>query len=71
MAAANRLAAKWDKKAREQKKKERQLKQEARDRGEDVSGDDDDDDDDGEVAADVDWGVLEDEDMLTSANPPL
>ena len=72
MAAANRLAAEWDKKAREQKKKERQLKQEARDQGEDVSGDDDDDDDDdGEVAADVDWGVLEDEDMLTSANPPL
>jgi len=71
VAAANRLAAEWDKKAREQKKKERQLKQEARDRGEDVSGDDDDDDDDGEVAADVDWGVLEDEDMLTSANPPL
>ena len=70
VAAANRLAAEWDKKAREQKK-ERQLKQEARDRGEDVSGDDDDDDDDGEVAADVDWGVLEDEDMLTSANPPL
>ena len=71
MAAVNRLAAEWDEKAREQKKKERQLKQEARDRGEDVSGDDDDDDDDGEVAADVDWGVLEDEDMLTSANPPL
>ena len=69
MAAANRLAAEWDKKAREQKKKERQLKQEARDRGEDVSGDDD--DDDGEVASDVDWGVLEDEDMLTSANLPL
>ena len=68
MAAANRLAAEWDQKAREQKKKERQLKQEARDRGEDVSGNDD---DDGEVAADVDWGVLEDEDMLTSANPPL
>ena len=71
MAAANRLAAEWDKKAREQKKKERQLKQEARDRGEDVSGDDDDDDDDGEVAADMDSSVLEDEDMLTSANPPL
>ena len=71
MAAANHLAAEWDEKAREQKKKERQLKQEARDRGEDVSGDDDDDDDGGEVAANVDWGVLEDEDMLTSANPPL
>ena len=66
MAAVNRLAAEWDEKAREQKKKERQLKQETGDRGEDMSGDDDDDDDDGEVAADVDWGVLEDEDMLTS-----
>ena len=71
VAAANRLAAEWDKKAREQKKKERQLKQEARDRGEDVSGDDDDVDDDGEVAADVDWGVLEDEDTLTSAHPSM
>ena len=72
MAAANRLAAERDKKAREQMK-ERRLKQEARDRGEDVSSDDDDDndDDDDEVVVYVDWGVLEDEDMLTSANPPL
>ena len=69
MAVANRLAAERDKKAREQMKKERQLKQEARDRGEDVSSDDDDDDDDDddEVVIDVDWGILEDEDMLTSS----
>ena len=59
MAAANRLAAERDKKAGEQTKKEKRLKQEARDRGEDVSSDDDDDDDDDddEVAIDVDWGV--------------
>ena len=56
LVAANRLAAERDKKAREQMKKERRLKQEAWDRGEDVSSDDDDDndDDDDEVAIDVD-----------------
>ena len=73
MAAANRLAAERDKKVREQMKKERRLKWEARDRGEDVSSDDDDndDEDDDEVAVDVDWGVLEDEDVLTSAHPSV
>ena len=72
MAAANRLAAEWDKKAREQMKKERRLKQEAWDRGEDVSSDDDDDDDDDdEVVVNVDWGVLEDEDTLTSGCPSV
>jgi len=71
--AANLLAAEWDKKAREQMKKERRLKQEAWDRGEDVSSDDDDDDDDDddEVVVDVDWGILEDEDTLTSARPSM
>jgi len=73
MAAANRLAAEQDKKAREQMKKAKRLKQEARDRGEDVSSEDedDDDDDDDEVAVGVDWGVLEDEDMLTSGHPSV
>ena len=54
-------------------KKAKQLKQEARDRGEDVSSDDDDndDDDDDEVAADVDWGVLEGEHTLTSTHPSM
>ena len=33
--------------------------------------DDDDDDDDDEVVVDVDWGVLEDEDTLTSAHPSM
>ena len=73
LAASNRIAAKWDKKTRELKKQERRWKQEARDRGEDVSSDDDDDDDDDgdEVAGDVDWGVLEDEGTLTSAPPSV
>ena len=70
MAAANRLAAERDKKAKEEMKKAKRLRQEARDRGEDVSSDDDDDDDhdDDEVVVDVDWGILEDEDTLTSAH---
>ena len=42
-------------------------KQEARDRGEDVSNDDD--NDDGEVAVGVDWDILEDEGTLTDAHP--
>jgi len=70
VAAANRVAAEWEKRTREQKKAEERWKQEARDRGEEVSsddGDDDDDDDIDEVATGVDWGVLEDEGMLTNA----
>ena len=71
MAMVNCITAEWDKQAREQKKQEKQRKQEARDRGEDVSSDDDDDNDDDEIAAGVDWGVLEDEGTLTSAPPSV
>ena len=73
MAAANRLMAEQDKQAREQMKKVKRLKQEARDRGEDVSSEDedDDDDDDDEVAVGVDWDTLEDEDTLTSGHPSV
>ena len=73
MAAANRLAAERDRKAREEMKKAKRLKQEAWDRGEDVSSEDedDDDDDDDKVAAGVDWDVLEDEDTLTSGHPSV
>ena len=54
-------------------KRAKRQKQEARDRGEDVSSEDDhdDDDDDDEVAVDVDWGILEDEDTLISARPSV
>jgi len=68
MAAANRLAAERDRKAREEMKKAKRLKQEARDRGEDVSSEDEDDD---EVAVGVDWDVLEDEDTLMSGHPSV
>ena len=47
-------------------------KQQAWDRGEEVSSDnDDDDDDDDEVAVGVDWDVLEDKDTLTDAYPSM
>ena len=44
-------------------------KQQARDRGEEVSSDDDDDDD--EVAAGMDWGDLENENSLSMQRPLL
>ena len=72
LAKANRIAAKWDKKTRELRKKELVRKQQARDRGEETSSDGDDDDDDNnefdEAATSVDWGVLEGEDSLTGAH---
>ena len=76
LAASNRIVAEWDKRTKELKKQDMRRKQEARDRGEDVSSDDnddddDDDDDDDEVAAGVDWGILEDEGTLTSAPPSV
>ena len=70
MVAANRITAECEKRAREQKKAEERWKQEAWDRGEEVSSDDDDDDVD-EVAAGVDWGILEDKGTLTNAPPSM
>ena len=62
----NRIAAEWDKRTRELKKKKMLRKQQAWDRGEETGSDDDDDNDEyDEVAADVDWDVLEGEDSLT------
>ena len=67
LTAANHTAAEWDKRTRELKKKELIRKQQAWDRGEEVSSDDhdDNDDDDDEAAAGVDWGDLENEDSLS------
>ena len=70
LAKANRIAAEWDKRMRELRKKKLLRKRQARDRGEET-GSDDDDDDDNEVAAGVDWDVLADEDMLTDAHRPM
>ena len=68
MAKANRITAEWDKKMRELRKKKLLRKRQAHDRGEETGSDDDDDD---EVVADVDWDILEDEDMLTDAHRPM
>ena len=70
MAKANRIAAEWDKRTRELRKKLLR-KQQARDRGEETGSDDDDDNDDDEVAVDMDWDVLEDEDTLANAHRPM
>ena len=73
LTAANRTTAEWDKRTRELKK-ELIRKQQARDRGEEVSSDDDDDDESDEEegdteAAGVNWGDLEDEDSLPTQGP--
>ena len=68
LAKANHIAAEWDKKTRELRKKKLLRKRQARDRGEETGSDDDNDD---EVAADRDWDVLEDEDMLIDAHRPM
>jgi len=60
--------AEWDKKTTELRKKKLLWKQQACDRREEIGSDDD---DDNEVATDVDWDVLEDEDMLTDAHRPM
>jgi hypothetical protein len=53
-------------KAKEDRKRKRQQKLLAREWGEDTDSDDDDDDgNDGEVADDVEWDILENEDALT------
>ena len=64
LAKANHIMAEWDKRTRELRKKKLLWKQQAHDRGEETGCDDNDND---EVAADVDWDVLEDEDTLTDA----
>ena len=61
LAKANRIADEWDKRTRELRKKKLLRKHQARDRGEETGSDDD---DDNEVATDLDWDVLEDEDTL-------
>ena len=72
MRAANRAEGERLRKAKEDKKRKRQWKLQARERGEDTDSDDDDDDgDDDEVADDVEWDILENEDALTGSGSPL
>ena len=59
-------------KAKEDKKRKRQRKLQARERGEDIDNDDNDDDgDDDEVADDVEWDILENEDALIGIGSSL
>ena len=72
MRAANRVETEWPRKAKEDKKRKRQRKLQARERGEDTDNDDDDDDGDyDEVADDVEWDNLENEDALTCIGSSL
>ena len=59
-------------KAKEDKRRKRQRKLQAWEWREDTDIDDDDDDgDDDEVADDVEWGFLENEDTLIGSGSPL
>ncbi|XP_066385202.1 high mobility group B protein 7-like [Miscanthus floridulus] len=63
---ANRTEGERLRKAKEDKRKKRQQKLRAWERGEDTDSDDDDDEeDDDEVVDDIEWDVLKSEDVLT------
>ena len=67
MAAANRTAAKWQKKAKEDERRKKQQKLWAQERGEETDSDDNDDNDneeDDEVVVDIEWYDLAGEDTL-------
>ena len=65
MRAVNHAKGEWLRKAKEDKKRTRQRKLQVRERGEDTDNDDNDDDgDDDEVADDVEWDILENENAL-------
>ena len=72
MRATNCTKGERPRKVKEDKRRKRQRKLQAREWGEDTDSDDDDDDgDDDEVANDVEWGILENEDELTGSGSPL
>ena len=64
--------AEWEKKMKEFKRKKKQLKLQAWERGEETySDDDDDDEEDDEVVVDIEWGDLESEDTLTGTHSSM
>ena len=75
MRVANHAEGERLRKAKEDKKRKKQQKLRARERGEDTDGDDDDDDGDDnkvmEVADDIEWDNLENEDVLTGVGSSL
>ena len=70
MVVANRAIALWQRKTKESERKKKQQKQQAEERGEETDSEDDEDDDD-EVVADVEWDVLEGEDMLIGTHSSM
>ena len=65
MRVANRAEGERLRKVKEDKKRKRQRKLQVCEQGEDTdNADDDDDGDDDEVAYDVEWDILENEDVL-------
>ena len=65
MRASNRVEGERLRRVKEDKKRKRQWKLQEWERGEDTdSSDDDDDGNDDEVADDVEWDILENEDAL-------
>ena len=70
MAAANRTAAEWQKKTKEDERRKKQQKLRARERGEETDSDDNDDNDD-EVVVDSEWDDLESEDTLIGTHSSM
>ena len=69
---ANRAKGERLRKAKEDKRRKRQRKLQARERGEDTNNNNDDDDgNNDEVASDVKWDILKNEDALTGSGSPL
>ena len=72
MRAVNHNEGKRLRKVKEDKRKKKQRKLQARERVVDTDSDDDDDNGDGiEVANDVEWDILENEDALTGLGSSL
>ena len=72
MRVANHAKGEWLRKAKEDKRKKRQWKLQAWERGEDSDSDDDDDEEgNNEVIDDIEWDVLESEDVLTGIHSSL
>ena len=75
MRVANRAECEWLRKAKEDKKRKKLRKLRAWERGEDIDDNDDDDDGDDdkvmEVADDIEWDNLENEDTLIGVGSSL
>ena len=72
MAMVKRTMAEWQKKTKEVKRKSKQEKMKAQERGEEIDSDDDDDEEeDDEVVVDTEWGDLGSEDALIGTHSSM